>query len=222
MPVSLPPELARLLAAHEPAAREAAWAEFARLHARLLLHVARTIGRDYDSAMDAYAYLLERLQEDDYHRLRVYVADGRSRFTTWLVVVARRLCLDHYRSRYGRTRARGAAGATTETHRATRRRLVDLVAVAVDSDLGLVAGGATPDEELRSRQLSETLAAALGRLPPSDRLLLTLRFEDDLSAREIAAVLSLPTPFHVYRRLRAVLERVKQLLRQGGVEDAAP
>jgi DNA-directed RNA polymerase specialized sigma24 family protein len=44
--------------------------------------------------MDGYAYVLEALRSDDYRRLRAYAADGRSKFSTWLVVVARRLCLD--------------------------------------------------------------------------------------------------------------------------------
>jgi len=44
-----------------------------------------------DGAMDAYAYVLERLRERDCARLRTYADGGPARFTTWLVVVARRL-----------------------------------------------------------------------------------------------------------------------------------
>jgi RNA polymerase sigma factor (sigma-70 family) len=222
MPVSPPPELARLLAAQEPAAREAAWAEFARIHTRLLMHVARSVGRDHDAAMDAYTYLIERLREGDYRRLRAYAADGRSKFTTWLVVVARRLCLDHLRARYGRPGepVPEAADAAREARRA-RRRLVDLVTEAVDPNL-LVSSDATPDVELRARQLGEALVVALQGLPASDRLMLELRFEKDLSAREIAAVMGFPTPFHVYRRLNVLLDDLRLRLRQRGVEDSAP
>src|SRR5678815_3986223 len=77
------------------------WAAFAREYTALLLHVARSTSRDRDEAMDAYAYLLDRLSEEGCRRLRGYVVDPKSKFTTWLVVVARRLCVDHYRLKYG-------------------------------------------------------------------------------------------------------------------------
>jgi len=222
-PGSFPPDLARLLAAREAAAHEDAWAGFVRVHTRLLMHVARSIGRDHDAAMDAYAYLLERLREDDYRRLRAYAADGRSKFTTWLVVVARRLCLDCLRQRYGRAGGQNAAvsGAEAREARGARRRLADLVAEAVEPNL-LASSRATPDVELQMRQLGEALAGALGGLPLPDRLMLTLRFEEGLSAREIAGVMGFPTPFHVYRRLNALLDGLRSRLRERGVEDAAP
>jgi hypothetical protein len=49
-----------------------------------------------------YAYILEKLQDEDFRRLRGYVADGRAEFSTWLAVVTRRLCEDFRRQRYGR------------------------------------------------------------------------------------------------------------------------
>src|SRR5204862_509166 len=82
--------------------------------------VARSLTTDHDAAMDGYAHVLERLREHDCRRLRGYAPDGRTKFTTWLVVVARRLCLDFHRHRYGRSDdpAPDAAAA-----RAARRRL---------------------------------------------------------------------------------------------------
>src|SRR5688572_14416739 len=100
---ALPPELERLLdsAAHRGDPDEA-WAALVAKYSRLLMTVARDVAPGHDAAMDAYAFVLERLREDDCRRLRGFVADGRSSFTTWLVVVTRRLCVDHYRQRYGR------------------------------------------------------------------------------------------------------------------------
>lgn len=49
----------------------------------------------HDAAMDRYAYMLAQLRCSDFTPLQCHAADGRSAFTTWLVVVARRLCLDH-------------------------------------------------------------------------------------------------------------------------------
>ncbi|OLC45159.1 MAG: hypothetical protein AUH68_04945 [Gemmatimonadetes bacterium 13_1_40CM_4_69_5] len=118
-------ELSRLFEASDARARDSAWADFVAAHSRLLLHVARSLTTDHDAAMDGYAHVLERLREHDCRRLRGYAPDGRTKFTTWLVVVARRLCLDFHRHRYGRSDdpAPDAAAA-----RAARRRLVNLVA----------------------------------------------------------------------------------------------
>jgi RNA polymerase sigma factor (sigma-70 family) len=215
MAEDFPSELSSLLGATDAAARESAWPAFLNSYSRLLLHVARQVGHDYDAAMDAYTYIVEQLCAGDYHRLRGYAGDGRSKFTTWLVVVARRLCLDHLRHRYGRVRENG--DAQDPTH-AGRRRLEDLLAEQVDvTDLPDAAAG--PDAELIASEQSRRLAARLSELEPRDRLLLKLRFEDDLSAREIASLLHYPTPFHVYRRINALLAALRRRLapeRQGG------
>jgi DNA-directed RNA polymerase specialized sigma subunit len=52
-----------------------------------------------------------------------------------------------------------------------------------------------------------------------DRLLLKLRFDDGLSAPEIARLLGFPTPFHVYRRLNALYARLRGGLRERGIEE---
>jgi hypothetical protein len=60
------------------------------------------------------------------------------------------------------------------------------------------------EEKLDSKQVLAQLDAAVATLSPGDQLLLALRYEDDRSARQIASLMSLPTPFHVYRRLNRV------------------
>jgi RNA polymerase sigma factor (sigma-70 family) len=170
--------------------------------------------------MDAYAYLLEQLQRDDFRRLRAYTPEARSKFTTWLVVVARRICVDHLRDRYGRTTDPG--NTDSRETRAVRRRLVDLLAHELDPTALADPSTANPETDLRTRELSQALTDALARLEPRDRLLLNLRFDDQLPAREIGRLMGFPTPFHVYRRLHAVLERLKTTLKRGGVEDSEP
>ena len=96
--------LRRLLDATDPSLREAAWTDFVGAYSKLILHVARSSCASQDAAMDHYAFILDQLASDDFRRLRRYVADGRSEFSTWLVVVAQRLCRDHDRQRYGRLR----------------------------------------------------------------------------------------------------------------------
>lgn len=212
--------MSRLLDAADAATREAAWKAFLKTHSRLLLHTARRLGRDYDATMDAYAYLLEQLRRDDFQRLRAYVSDERTKFTTWLVVVARRLYLDHLRERYGRATEGSAKGRDA---RHVRRQLVDLLAEELDaSSLTAHATADNPETRLRADELSRALTAALGDLEARDRLLLKLRFEDELPAREIAGIMGFATPFHVYRRLNTLLGRLQEALRQRGIEGPEP
>ncbi len=218
----LPPALHLLLHNTDAAARESAWESLVAEQSRLLLHVAHSFATEHDGAMDAYAYVLDRLREDDYRRLRGYEADGRSRFSTWLVVVARRLCLDFYRHRYGRARGGVRDQESTEAAHAARRRLVDLAAAAIDLTSLAQCDDAAPDHDLRSSQLRDALQSALDELAPDDRLILKLRFEDDLTAQQIATVLQWPTPFHVFRRLNALFARLKRELLARGIESSVP
>ena len=207
-------EVSGLLGASDAAAREVAWAAFLKVHNRLLLYVARTVASDYDSAMDAYAHVLEQLRASDCRRLRAYAADGRSKFTTWLVVVARRLCLDHFRQRYGRPRAATGQGE--------RHRLVDLISSDVDLNQLPDAKATNPGVELELAERLGALERALGTLDPRDRLLLKLRFQDALSAREIAGLLGFASPFHVYRRLNTLFASLRAELGRRGIKEATP
>ena len=210
----LPSELQHVLGTADPAARDRAWEQLVSAHSRLLLHVARTVCREHDAAMDAYAHILEALRRDDCRRLRAYTPDDRTKFTTWLVVVARRLCLDLERHKYGRTQS---PDTERQAERTARRRLVDLVGADLDPDW-LTHPSEETDPGTEQREVAAELAAALAALEPRERLLLRLRFEEDLGARDIAAALGFPTPFHVYRRLNALLRRLRESLRIRGIE----
>jgi RNA polymerase sigma factor (sigma-70 family) len=213
-----PPELQDLLQASGSAARDEAWSRFVARFSPLLLHTARTVAREHDRAMDAYAHLLEQLHEDDGRRLKQYLEGSGAQFTTWLVIVARRLCIDFLRQRYGRA----PAAASRMADHAMRRRLEDLVAVEIGEVVALTEPGAGPDETLRRRDRDEALRTSLAQLPPAHRLLLALRFEDDLPVREIAKLLRYPTPFHVYRTLNTVLEDLRRRLATHGIAEAEP
>lgn len=222
MPDPPPAALGRLLSATDPAVQEECWAEFLARHSRLLLHVARAGVSQHDSAMDRYTFVLEQLRQDDYRRLRAYVADGRSEFSTWLVVVAQRLCLDHQRSRYGRYRGGEKDSTGLEASRAARRRLVDLIGDEVDLAFLADPGAGSPEESVRRAEVHLVLESALGRLDRRDRLLLKFRFEDDLPMPEVAANLGFPTRFHAYRRLKDVLATLRRALEQQGIRESAP
>jgi RNA polymerase sigma factor (sigma-70 family) len=210
-----PAALEHLLQAQSGPGAERAWAGFLDEYSRLILHVARSFGGSHDDAMDRYAYCLDQLQRDDFRRVREYSTSGRGAFTTWLVVLLRRACLDQVRGRYGRQR-----GGSSEAH-VQRRQLADLVAADVDAST-LPADAASPDDAVRQRELLENLTEALEQLDPADRLILRLRFHDEASAAEIARICDLPSVFHVYRQLNSVYARLRRSLSELGVRDSAP
>src|SRR5205823_7088047 len=143
---------------------DAAWTDFVATYSRLLLHVVRKLTSDPDSAMDAYTRVLERLRDDDFRRLRIYVPDGRTRFTTWLVAVVRRLGLDWHRERFGRERPDASVDA-----REARERRRRLAAFALDAGTDEIhdlvdartEAGDDPAERLRTLELLGALDAAL-------------------------------------------------------------
>lgn len=216
---ALPFELDAILSAPDPAARDAAWERLVARHSRLLLAVARSFGGGRDEAMERYTYLLDKLSESNHHRLRAFQADGRASFTTWLTVAARRLCLDHLRARYGRNRPTQAPDRSAVL-RGLRRRLADSAAADLDTDLLPDGRADSAEREAIRRERDQHLHAELGKLPAQDRLLLALRFEDDLSAAKIARLVGLPTAFHVYRRLNAILATLRSALESQGIDGA--
>jgi RNA polymerase sigma factor (sigma-70 family) len=222
MPDALPAAVARLLAASVPSVREDCWAEFVSTYSRLILHVTRSIGGEHDAAMDRYAFVLEQLRRDDYRRLRTYVADGRSEFSTWLVVVTQRLCRDHQRHRYGRLRSHDQDAAAYDEEQAARRRLVDLVSAEVDLTSLSAEDAENPESVIRVADVYSALESALARLDKRDRLLIKLRFEDGLPMPEVASNLGFPTRFHAYRRLKDVLGTLRHALEQQGIGEATP
>lgn len=212
-----PLELHQLFCAPDAPEREAAWEELIARHTRLLLAVAASFGGGHDAKMERYAYVLEKLREHDFRRLRVFKAQGRARFSTWLTVAARNLCLDYTRAHYGRSRDVADEKRSIALRR-MRRRLADWIGEDFDFELIPDNGAASADAALSCAERNTQLAALLRDLPARDRLLLSLRFEDDLSASEIKDVLHLPTPFHVYRRLNALLAQLRALLERRGID----
>jgi len=216
--MSLPRALSNLLTAPDPAARDAAWAEFQGEFSRLMIRTARRACPDADEAMDCHTYALDRLREDDFRRLRAFAADGRGKFTTWLVVVVRRLCVDHRRARYGRPQATAETNGRSVAHQA-RRRLVELVAQESDPDRLDDGRTPNPEEMVVMAERHALLADALARLDPADQLLLTLRFQDDIPAEKIASMVGAPSRFHVHRRLKRLLADLRTNLERKGVTE---
>jgi RNA polymerase sigma factor (sigma-70 family) len=132
--------------------------------------------------------------------------------------VTRRLCLDHHRERYGRASRTADEASGGAVERAGRRRLVDLVGERADPTLLATPGQLAPDEVLSRAERVRALEQSLAGLSAPDRLLLRLRFSEELKAREIARLMRFPTVFHVYRRLDRVLRELRGSLERLGFE----
>lgn len=213
----LPPVLATLLDASDGEAREERWAAFVERYTPLLLHTVRRFARSYDETMDRYTHLLEQLSRDDFRRLRAFAALGPGRFTTWLVVVAHRLLVDYHRQLYGRPRSPQDERGQTSDPSLRRRQLAALVCDEIQI---LDLGDASSDTEALTceAECTAALQRTVTSLDPRDRLLLNLRFEKGLAAREIAGVMGFASQGHVYRRLRAVLLHLRGMLPHGYLE----
>ena len=138
------PELTELLEAPDPASRERSWARLLERHSGLLLHAAKRFGTGHDEAMDRYLYMLEELRRDDFRRLRALSPAGAGKFSTWLLVVAYRLCGDFHRKRYGRERSPAPNRSRAGIARAARWRLQDFVVEELDPALTQEPEGANP------------------------------------------------------------------------------
>lgn len=196
-----------------------AWAAFLAEFSPLLLHVARSQGGDHDAVMDRYLSLVEALQDRDFRRLRTYSIEAGGKFTTWLIVVARRICFDHHRARYGRPQSDSPAAAARHFE---RRQLVDLLGGEVGLDGVETPADNDPETDFRQRDLRGTLTLALASLSAPDRLVLKLRFEDDHSVPQVARLVGDASAFAMYRRIDRLLARLRGRLRQAGVEDGVP
>ena len=202
MPAPVPPQLSALLQASDDVARSRAWASFTDEYSRLLLQVARRNAASHDGAMDHYAYILDQLRQDDFRRLRVFAGEGRGKFTTWLVVVARRLCVDHHRRTHGRTYPEEPSGGGRSVDRIARRNLADLVAGEIDLEQLEDPTGDPPDARVLRSEQRQALLAAVERLELPDRLLLQLRFEDDVPIGLLAPMVGMTSRWQVHLQRR--------------------
>ena len=86
--------------------------------------------------------------------------------------------------------------------------------IALEPQILMVEKGIKSEEN----GLSATAKLTYIQIP----VLLKLRFHDELPAQRIAAILKLPSPFHVYRRLKIVCAELRRCLLSSGVDDSAP
>jgi RNA polymerase sigma factor (sigma-70 family) len=255
-------------ARHLTGKTEAAFSQFLREHAGLILQVVNLFERDVDRAEDCFLFVCERLRRDDMRRIRRFRREGTASFPTWLRAVVRHLCLDWRRHRHGRFRLPRAVAqlsaldqevfrcvhvrhlSENETFHVlnalwpgldreqlgnavervekslrgrqswlilTHRPRLESLSAAPESDPAetepaLVDPQADPERDAATHQRLEVLRNALCTLPPRARLLLQLRFEQDLTLEEVAHLTGLSSVAQVERQIQQALTALREAL----------
>jgi RNA polymerase sigma-70 factor, ECF subfamily len=121
--------------------------------------------------------------------------DGRSRFEPWLFTIARNLAMDHVRKH----KMFSLASTARETENEA-------------SPIQLVSSASSPFELAARTQDAQRIAASLQALEPACREALLLRFQEELSLHEIAAIVSAPittVSSRIYRGLETLRKQLE-------------
>jgi RNA polymerase sigma factor (sigma-70 family) len=82
-----------------------------------------------------------------------------------------------------------------------------------DEELGQVEDpGTRPDEQSEMEQQFRRLEVAMAKLPAPQRLMLRLRYEQNLTLEEVARLMRLSDPFRANRQIQAALAELAKLL----------
>ncbi|MBI2222605.1 MAG: sigma-70 family RNA polymerase sigma factor [Acidobacteria bacterium] len=174
---------------------QGAWETIVRQHWRKVFNVAYKFVGKHDEAED--------LTQDIF--LKIFKAlhsfDRRANFQTWIISIARNLCIDHYRS--------------VRKERETIAREVDM------ADLSPASSDASPLKQLEQSDLRELLRRALDQLPETLKTAVVLRDLHELSYQEIAERLGLPEGTVKSRINRGRLELARQIKRASSSASAS-
>ena len=168
--------------------------------------------RQYDRAVLRLAIHLTGSPEDgqDIYQeafLRAYINLARFRFEcsfyTWIYRIVTNLCLDHLRKKH----SRGRDLTTTFSPDGEEEQALDHVADR--------APAASPERNLASLELRQTIIGALGRLSPRERMVFELKHYHGLRLRTVAGILNTTegtiknTLFRATHKLRMQLAEVR-------------
>jgi RNA polymerase sigma-70 factor (ECF subfamily) len=175
---------------------QAAWETIVRQHWRKVFNVAYKFVGKHDEAED--------LTQDIF--LKIFKAldsfDRRANFQTWIISIARNLCIDHYRS--------------VRKERETIAREVDA------GDLSPASTDASPLRQLEQNDLREMLRRALDQLPVALKTAVVMRDLHELSYQEIAERLGLPEGTVKSRINRGRIELARQIRRMAATARLSP
>jgi RNA polymerase sigma-70 factor (ECF subfamily) len=171
-----------------------AWEEIVRTYNRRIYNICYRFAGSGDDAEDLTQEVFIKM----YRTLTSY-DHAKGAFATWVTTITRNLLVDHFR-------------------KGKQQRLTDSIDATSEHEDALPLSeqiqdqSAPPDARVRSREVSETVHAALGKLSPELREAVILRDLQDMDDREIATVLKVPegTVKSRINRGRAELARLLQ------------
>ena len=131
--------------------------------------------------------------------------NGKARFDTWIFTIARNLVIDLSRKR-------------------TMASLDEMSENDDDRPFEIAEDGPSPLDQFRSREDAAELASVMQCLEPSYREVITLRFHEEMSLEEIAAMTCAPlstVKSRLYRGLAALKPQLTSLRERRNVEAGA-
>jgi RNA polymerase sigma factor (sigma-70 family) len=164
--------LSRLSRLHE----DEVWEDFLATYSRLIYQVARRFAWDEDRVSDLYVYVCTELHRSKCRRLRRFEPEGAARFSTWLQLVVRNLCLDRLRQDLGSRPFRGVAKRSALEQEIFR--CVYHQGMTLDEALGVLHGVYPGLDRLR---LNELLSAMHSEMTSRQFWLLSTRTTREIS-----------------------------------------
>jgi RNA polymerase sigma-70 factor (ECF subfamily) len=180
---------------------------FKRHRGRLQKAIALRMDRRVAARMDASDVLQETYMEA-FRRFPDYLNHEVMPFYLWLHWIAREKVIGLHRRHLG-------------AEKRTVRHEVPLMPVDSSAEFasGLIGRLPSPSQELAKAELAERLRLALGQLDDDERDLILWRHFEQLSAHDMALLLSITDAAANKRYIRA-LERLRKLLQDLGVSKA--
>lgn len=190
----------RRLIARCIAREDRAWHRFLReyqtcIQGAIMSLLAKFSIHEVEVADDIFASVIEKLLVDDCRALRRF--QGKSKFSTWLVSIARNKTYDYLRSLKRKPTVSMSTPIDDEDDDMEKM-------LAADLDL---------EHDLETRLTAEE---ALDMLPTEERLVLKLYYIEGMKEREIAVLLDLSVDAVSARKSRS-LKKIRSLVRKGGV-----
>jgi RNA polymerase sigma-70 factor, ECF subfamily len=153
----------------------AAWEEIVHTYNRRIYNICYRFAGSGDDAEDLTQEVFIKM----YRTLSTY-DPSKGAFVTWVTTITRNLLVDHFR-KSKQDRMTDSIDTTASEHE-------DVLPLSEQ----IQDPAAPPDAHVRSREVSERVHAALGKLSPELREAVILRDLQDMDYREIAAVLRVP------------------------------
>ena len=151
-----------------------AWEEIVRTYNRRIYNICYRFAGSGDDAEDLTQEVFIKM----YRTLTTY-DHTKGAFATWVTTITRNLLVDHFR--------KGKQQRLTDSIDATSEH-----EDAVPLSEQIQDQSAPPDARVRSREVGETVHAALGKLSPELREAVILRDLQDMDYKEIAVTLKVP------------------------------